>query len=426
MRFRGITRNVVILGLVSFFTDLSSEMLYPVIPLFVVGSLGASPALLGLIEGLAEGISSGLRWIGGLWSDRTGRRKPFVVAGYALSALSKPVMGLAALAIGWPLFLLGRCGDRFGKSVRTAARDALIADSSEPVHRGAAFGFHRAVDTCGAALGPLAALVTLTINPNIPLSWLFFIAFLPGLCSVFTATLGVREIRLERPENIDGDKRKFCDRSEAAISTPPDSTHAVSHRDARSSLPRSFWLLLTAFAVFSLGNSSDSFLILRSKELGLSFTQVLLAYMLFNAIYAAAAAPLGRLSDRIGRAPIIVVGWTVYAAVYGGFAAFRSPLAPWALLALYGLYQALTEGVLKAMVSDVVPRARRAGAIGLLAAVGGLGQLAASILAGAVWHVHIFDQTLMLPFVIGALCALAAIVILLIAAVRRSATEPPC
>jgi len=199
MRLRGITRNVVMLGLVSFCTDLASEMLYPIIPLFVVGTLGSSPALLGLIEGLAEGISSGLRWIGGAWSDRIGRRKPFIVAGYGLSAFSKPVMGLAGLILGWPLFLLGRCSDRLGKSIRTAARDALIADSTDPAYRGAAFGFHRAFDTCGAVLGPAAALLMLQLWPQVPLMWLFFVAFLPGLGSVLLAAGAVRDIRPQPP-----------------------------------------------------------------------------------------------------------------------------------------------------------------------------------------------------------------------------------
>jgi hypothetical protein len=194
MRIRGITRNVVILGLVSFFTDLSTEMLYPIIPLFIVGSLGASPALLGLIEGVAEGISSSLRWAGGLWSDRTGGRKPFVVAGYGLSAVSKPLMGLAAFALGWPLFLAGRCSDRLGKSVRTAARDALIADSTDPAYRGVAFGFHRAVDTGGAVTGPLLALLVIVLWPNVSLATLFFVAFLPGLLSVLLAGAGVRDM----------------------------------------------------------------------------------------------------------------------------------------------------------------------------------------------------------------------------------------
>lgn len=174
MRYpRGITRNVAILGWVSFLTDVASEMLYPVMPLFLVGTLGASPALLGLIDGIAEGISSGTRWITGALSDRYRRRQPFVVAGYTLSAFSKPVMGLASVVIGWPLFLAGRCADRLGKSIRTSARDALIADSTDPQYRGIAFGFHRALDTLGAVVGPLVALLIITMRPGTSLAWLF-------------------------------------------------------------------------------------------------------------------------------------------------------------------------------------------------------------------------------------------------------------
>jgi MFS family permease len=382
---RGITRNVVVLGLVSLCTDLASEMLYPVIPLFLVGTLGSSPALLGLIEGLAEGISSGLRWIGGAWSDRTGQRKPFVVAGYSLSAVSKPVMGLAAFTLGWPLFLMGRCSDRLGKSIRTAARDALIADSTDLADRGVAFGFHRAVDTCGAVAGPLVALLIILSWPRGPLAWLFFVAFIPGLLSILLAAFGVRDI--------------------------PRQAGTVGRRRSASfrSFPHPFWHLLGAFAVFSLGNSTDSFLILRSKELGLSFPQVILAYTLFNVVYAVAATPLGRLSDRIGRKRVVMAGWVTYASVYAGFAWFHSPIAPWLLMAAYGLYHALTEGVMKALVSDIVPEQQRGGAMGLLATVGGLGQLAASVLAGALWSVRLLDGHLMLALALGAACALIAL-----------------
>ncbi len=383
MRFGSITRNVVFLGLVSLFTDLATEMLYPIIPLFLVGTLGTSPALLGLIEGLAEGISSGFRWVCGYWSDRIGRRKPFIIAGYSLSALSKPAMGLAAYVLGWPLFLLGRCSDRFGKSIRTAARDALIADSTAPAGRGIAFGFHRAADTAGAVIGPLVSLAILTLWPATPLASLFLIALVPGVVSVLIATFGVREIR------------HAAGPSQRGVST--------------GRLPRSFWQLLIAFGIFSLGNSSDSFLILRSRELGLSFTQVICAYALFSAVYAVAATPLGALSDRIGRRPVVIAGWISYAVVYAAFAYARTPIAPWVLLPIYGLYQAMTEGVLKALVSNLVPTEQRAGAIGLLATVGGLGQLAASLAAGMLWQMRALDGMLAVPFVIGSVCALIAV-----------------
>jgi len=396
-RFRGISRNVWALGWVSFFTDLASEMLYPVMPLFLTMTLGASPTLLGLIDGFAEGISTGLRWIGGALSDRFRRRKPFIIAGYSLSAISKPVMGLAAYAIGWPLFFVGRCSDRLGKSIRTAARDALIADSTEPRYRGVAFGFHRSADTCGAVLGPLIALLVYVSCPAARqhLQWLFFLALIPGVLSAVVAALAVRDIPHEPAKR---------------------QTIAPS---LFQPYPAVFWRLLLANAVFSLGNSSDAFLILRSKEIGLRFEWLLVAYSLYNAVYALASLPLGKLSDRIGRKPVLIVGWLVYALVYLGFAAARSTLAPWLLLAIYGLYQAMTDGISKALVTDVVPDQQRGGAIGLFYTASGLGQLAASILAGALWHFRLLNGRFVAAFAVGALAALIAIPILATVKTRK-------
>ena len=394
MRVRRVSRNVIVLGWVSFFTDVASEMLYPIMPLFLVGTLGASPALLGLIDGIAEGGSSVLRWVAGALSDRFRRRKPFVAAGYSVSALSKPLMGISATAVGWPLFLLGRCADRLGKSIRTSSRDALIADSTPAEDRGIAFGLHRSMDTAGAVLGPLIALLIIVMWRGIRLQWLFYAALIPGVFSSLLAMVAVRDI-----------------------------PHEV-HRGARppsllQRFPRPLWVLIAAAGLFSLGNSSDAFLILRSKELGLSFAQVILAFAVYNAIYALGSMPLGGLSDRIGRKPVIVAGWLLYAAVYLGFAATRSTLAPWLLLAVYGLYQALTDGVSKALISDVVSSEQRAGAIGLFYTVTGIGQFAASIAAGALWRVR--PGAVMVSFLIGSICAAAAVP--LIASVRTSRAE---
>jgi MFS family permease len=396
MRLRGITRNVVMLGVVSLLTDVASEMLYPVIPLFLVGTLGATPALLGVIDGVAEGGSSVLRWLAGALSDRFRRRKPFVVAGYSLSALSKPVMGLAAWAGGWPLFFVGRASDRLGKSIRTSARDALIADSTAEEFRGTAFGLHRAMDTCGAIAGPLLTLLIITLRPNLPLQWLFVAAVAPGALSALFAAVAVTDI--------------------------PHKAHAHAKPPAiLQSFPRPLWHLIAAALVFSLGNSSDSFLILRSKEVGLTFAHVVLAFAVYNTIYALAALPLGNLSDRIGRKPVVIAGWVVYAAVYLGFAAAHAAWTPWLLLGVYGLYQAMTEGVTKALVTDVVPKHQRAGAIGLFYTVSGIGQLAASLLAGSLWNTRWLNGHFNAGLALGGIFALAAIP--LIATVRESASS---
>jgi MFS family permease len=393
---RGVGKNVIVLGWVSFFTDLASEMLYPLMPLFLVHTLGAPPSVLGLVDGLAEGISSGLRWISGALSDRFRRRKPFVFAGYTISALSKPIMGLAEYALGWPMFLIGRCSDRLGKSIRTSARDALIADSTAAESRGLAFGLHRAMDTCGAIAGPLVALVLLRHYPQQVPAWIFFAAVVPGLISSLLVVLFVRDLPHE-----------------------PGKGEIPS---IWQSFPKMFWLLILANAIFSLGNSSDSFLILRSSDVGLSTHQVILAFMLYNVVYAAMATPLGSLSDRIGRRPVVVAGWIVYAAVYLGFAMIAHTLGPWILFGIYGLYQALTEGVTKAMVSDVVASHQRAGAIGLFYTVSGFGQLLASLIAGWTWNFKLLEGRLMFPFVFGAACAVLGAVAL--AAFRAPVPSP--
>ena len=413
MRIRGITRTVVMLGLISFFTDLASEMLYPIIPLFIVGTLGQTPGMLGVIEGVAEGISTGLRWIGGVLSDVSRKRKPFVVWGYSISAFSKPVMGLAAWVGGWPMFLAGRASDRLGKSIRTAARDALIAEATAVEHRGVAFGFHRAMDTCGAVAGPLVAAGVLCFWPTIPLGWLFVIALGPGVISAMLALLGVKDI----PHAVD---------KEAARA----KTRFWQH------YPKAFWMLLLANGLFSLGNSSDSFLIVRSAGLfaGREFAKINYAsaeavgivvmscflFAVYNVVYAAAATPMGKLSDVVGRKPVMIVGWLVYAGVYLGFSAAGAAWMPWGLFACYGLYQALTEGISKALVTDMVGKDQKAGAIGLFYTVSGLGQLVGSVLAGALWEVRLFGGTMMLTFVLGAAFAVAAVPVLMMVKVKKT------
>lgn len=390
-----LSRNIFALGWVSFFTDMASEMLYPIFPLFVTGVLGASPAIFGVIDGTAEGAGNLLRWIFGAISDRFRRRKPFVIAGYSVSAISKPLMGLAAYALGWPLFFVGRVSDRVGKSIRTSARDALITDSSTSDVRGLAFGLHRAMDTLGAVVGPLVALAIILLKPGFPLAWLFFIALFPSLISVLLCAVVVKDI----PHQANPD------------ASPPPIIQKY---------PSRLWHLIGAATLFSLGNSSDAFLILRSKELGLTFAAVILVYTIYNVIYSVAAIPFGSLSDFVGRKFVIAGGWLIYSGIYLGFAMAHTSLAPWILLPIYGLYQALTDGVSKALVSDLAAKDQRAGAIGLFSTVSGLGQLAASVIAGLLWSTRI--DGFHAPFLFGAICAVAAVPAILS---LRNTMHPP-
>lgn len=409
MKIKGITRPVVVLGLVSLFTDLASEMLYPIIPLFITGTLGLSTSALGVIEGIAEGISTGLRWIGGVLSDLANKRKPFVFWGYTLSAFAKPIMGLAAVAGGAGTFLAGRSVDRVGKSIRTAARDALIADATDKEHRGVAFGFHRAMDTTGAVLGPLMALAILWLRPETPLHWLFFVALAPGLISALLVAFFLKD----RPHTADPAAAKA-------------KTRFWQH------YPRAFWLLIAANLLFSLGNSSDSFLILRSVQMHFGVEKMAtsatalsqhavfatILFALYNLFYAVIAAPAGALSDKIARKKVVAIGWVVYAGVYAGFAFGNASWLPWVLFASYGLYQAFAEGVTKAMVSDLVPSDRRAGAIGLYYTVSGVGQLAASVAVGVL-----YDRFGAMALATGVALPLLAVPVLLAVSAERQSSE---
>lgn len=359
-----LPRAVWVLGFVSLFVDLASEMLYPVVPLFLAGTLGAPLALIGFIEGAAEvtaGISKG--YFGGL-SDRLRKRRAFVTAGYALSALSKPLPGLWA---AWPGVLVSRVADRVGKGVRTAPRDALLAAYASPETRGRVFGLHRALDTLGAALGPTVALVWLAARPG-DYRPLFFVAFAPAMVGA-ALTLLVREQTPAAPVRA----------------TPPSGVLAFW-----SEATPEYRRLLRWLVLFALVNSSDVFLILKARE-ALGDTLALGGYILYNLVYAAAAYPAGRLSDRWGRAPTLALGLALFAATYLGFAA-AGPLLPGTaltygvLFALYGLYAAATEGVAKAWIADVAPRDEARGrAMGLHAAATSLAALVASTGAGALW-----------------------------------------
>jgi MFS family permease len=414
---RGISRNVVALGLVSLFTDISSEMLVYVIPLYLANVLLAPAAVIGLIEGVAESTASVLKLISGSLSDRLSRRRLLVGIGYSTSVVAKV---LYLVAVAWPVVLLGRVGDRFGKGIRTSPRDALIADSTAPEYRGAAYGLHRAMDTTGAFAGVLvAAAVIWAIEGNSSLLTgdafriLVLLALVPGLLAIVTIFVGVRDV--ERP-GVTATAALIppAPPIQSAPSVVPLhpiglARHIVGGVAEWRQFPRQFWLFVLANGLFTLGNSSDAFLALRSQNLGLTLLALLLTIVAFNATNAIVAWPAGALSDRIGRRGLIATAWLVYATCYAGFAVANSAVWVVPLWIGYGTYYALSEGVGKAMVADLAPTDLRATAFGILNAVQGLMILPASLIAGLLWSLIAPPA----PFWFGSACAAAAVVLLL-------------
>jgi MFS family permease len=351
--------NVIILGLTSFFTDIASEMVYPLIPFFLTSVLGASPAVLGLIEGVAESVASILKVFSGYISDKLKKRKFLAISGYSSSAVGK---FLLYIANSWGFVFAGRIVDRLGKGIRTAPRDALIADSIDPAKKGTAFGLHRAMDTSGAVIGVL-------------LAYFFFTHYVGEYSEVFLwslvpAAIGVALLFLSREKKV-----------EAAARKAPSFKWKV--------LPRKLQLFLIVSFIFTLGNSSNTFLLLRSKDIGFTPASAILLYLVYNVVYGAVSYPAGRLSDRIGRKQLLVAGFVFYALVYLGFAFVSGPQHAWflwGLFGVYGLYSGFTEGVEKALVADLAPAEVRATAIGLHAMILGIGLFPASFIAGELWE----------------------------------------
>jgi MFS family permease len=363
--FSALPRNVWAATLTSLLTDISSEMIFNLLPLFLANVLGASTALIGLIEGIAETTSSLLKGVSGWLSDKWGTRKGLAVAGYSLSAGAKPFLYLAT---SWVGVLIVRFADRIGKGIRNSPRDALIADSVSAEQRGIAFGLHRAGDTAGALIGMVIALavVLATQSQSVELSretfqTLILISIVPAVLAVVVLVVGVRETRKAK---VAGDGVRL----------------------GIGALNPDFRYFLGVIALFTLGNSSDAFLILRAQERGLSVAGVLGMLISFNLIYSVFSAPLGALSDRIGRRRLLLVGWLVYGAIYLGFAAAQTAAHIWIVYALYGLYYAATEGTAKALVADLIPPGQRGTAYGTYNMVVGLMALPASLLAGVLWQ----------------------------------------
>ncbi len=348
--------NIIILGVTSFLTDISSEMIYPILPIFLVTTLGASPAILGLIEGAAESLASLLKVFSGYFSDKIRQRKPFAMFGYASSALGKLFLYISA---SWAYVLIGRVIDRFGKGVRTAPRDAIIADSSKDGKRGAAFGLHRAMDTLGAIAGVSIAYFLVT-NFKGPLRNIFLFSLIPAFFGVLFLFL-VKEKKNE----------------------PKGASKKLEFK--WSALDKRLRLFLIFTFIFTLGNSSNQFLLLRAKNMGGSVPQVILFYLVYNITYFLFSYPASYLSDKIGRKKLLVLGYLFYGLVYLGFARNQSLNMFWLLFGFYGLYSGFTEGVEKALVTDISPQNLRATAIGLHAGLVGIGLLPASLLAGLLW-----------------------------------------
>jgi len=401
---RGITRNVVALGFVSLLTDISSEMLVYVVPLFLANVIAATASIIGLIEGVAESTAALIKLVSGRISDRLGRRRLLVGLGYGGSVVAK---SLYLVATTWPVVLLARIGDRIGKGIRVAPRDALIADSTAPEFRGTAFGLHRAMDTVGAIVGvSIAAIVVsalqgdaVTIEPDV-FRTLALVALVPGILALGVIGVGVRDVP------IIGRAARGAS-SASAPPAPPAFVPVDLERRLRG-FPVAFWVFVAASGLFALGNSSDAFLSLRSQQLGVSVRDILLMVVAFNVSNAVIAWPIGALSDRVGRRRLIAIAWAIYALAYAGFAFVSGPVPVTLLWVLYGAYYGVNEAVGKALVADLAPAPLRATAYGILNAVVGLALLPASIVAGLLWD----GVSPAAPFWFGAACAASALLLL--------------
>jgi MFS family permease len=361
---RDLPRNVWAVGLTSFFMDISSEMVINILPLFLANVLGVQTSIIGLIEGIAEATASILKLFSGWLSDKIGGRKWLAVIGYGLSAVSKPFFYIAS---SWELIAGVRWADRVGKGIRTAPRDALVADSVTKEVRGLAFGFHRAMDTAGAMLGIIiaAVVVWLAQKNTLDLSKSTFqtvvlISLLPAFLAVLSLAIGAKDV--------------------------PVKGQRAAPKFSLRSMGQPFIVFLVIVSIFTLGNSSDAFLVLRAQNLGITVTGILIMLVMFNMIYSLIATPAGSLSDRIGRRRLIIGGWLVYAAIYLGFAFAQSAWQVWALYVVYGLYYGMAYGTANALVADLVPDNLRGTAYGTYNAVIGILAFPASLIAGLLWQ----------------------------------------
>lgn len=393
-KIRQLPRNIWVLTLASFLTDISSDMIVHLIPLFLANVLGVRTVTIGLIEGVAEATASLLKVGSGRLSDWLGQRKWLTVSGYALSTLVKPFL---LLANSWQTVLAIRFFERMGKGIRTAPRDALVADSITPDKRGLAFGLHRAGDTAGAALGLLIALIVIWRLQGQELTLarttfhtLILLSVFPALLAVIILVVGIYETKAKQ------DKKRT----------------AVSFAD----LPLTFKRFLLVVALFTLGNSSDAFLILRAQERGVTILGVMGMLFAFNVVYTAVSGPAGSLSDKLGRRRFLLAGWLLYALIYFGLALAQTAVQTVSLVIIYGIYYGLTVGTAKSLVADLVPKTQHGTAYGWYNGAVGLAVLPASVLAGLLWQG--FGRWagfgVQAPFLFGAFMALAAVGLLLL------------
>jgi MFS family permease len=386
---KGNRRNIFFLGLVSFLNDFASDMIYPLLPIFLTVVLKAGAASLGVIEGVAETTASLLKFFSGYWSDKYKRRKPIFASGYAVSNAVRPLIGVAG---SWWHVLLLRFSDRIGKGIRTAPRDALMADSAKEGKRGLVFGFQRAMDNAGAIMGPLAAALLLPLLHD-DLRTLFYLSAIPGVLTLIVVFFFVKEVK------------------------PKKSPERMSIGDGLRGVDANFRYYLLVVLFFTLGNSSDAFLLLRASGAGISEEHIPILWMVLSIVKAVTGIPGGSLSDRIGRKKVIISGWVVYAAIYLAFAFVSTSTGIWVLFGLYGIYFGLTEGAERALVADLVRDDRRGTAYGLYNLTVGIAALPSSILFGLVWQ-YVGIQY---AFGMGAAFALIASVMLLFVRARRSA-----
>ena len=352
---RWMSRNLLIVSVVSLMQDAASEFLYPLLPLLLTGVLAAPPVVLGVIEGLADATAGVTKYVAGRWSDARGR-KPFIGIGYALAALGK---AFVAAAWAWPVVLIGRVTDRLGKGIRSAPRDALIAASVPPEALGKAFGFHRAADTMGAVIGPLLGLLALSLLDN-DLRQVLWWAVIPGILSV----LLVLFIRTPEQEYLERQAR-------AEVPKVP--------------MPRQFWVVVIPLSALAMLNFADALLLLRFMDLGYGTTEVVLAYVVFNIMYTALAFPAGALADRLHPLFVYVIGLVAFGVAYIGLGLTNDGVIPYVLMAIYGAFPAFTDGIGKAWIARIVPVEHRGRGQGIFQAINSIGILTAGIWAGLLW-----------------------------------------